>query len=155
MLRLFNYDIFSKNQLLVALIFYIFPSYYLFIFWFMISFLVLIFSFVFSSLSVSMYDFRDPVCWCVGSALVLLVVWHELSSTGACRQLCGASSWCWYGYLWEHASWLIFPGPGNSLAVQCSGLGTTTPEAQAQSLTREPRTLKPQSVTREKTIKRN
>ena len=25
---------------------------------------------------------------------VLLVVWHEVSSTGACRQLGGARSWC-------------------------------------------------------------
>ena len=29
-----------------------------------------------------------------GCVPVLLVVWHEVSSTRACRQLCGAGSWC-------------------------------------------------------------
>ena len=29
-----------------------------------------------------------------GCVPVLLVVWHEVSSTGACSQLCGARSWC-------------------------------------------------------------
>ena len=29
-----------------------------------------------------------------GCVPVLLVVWCEASSSGACRQLCGAGSWC-------------------------------------------------------------
>ena len=32
---------------------------------------------------------------------VLLVVWCEVSSTGTCRQLAGAGSWCRDGYLQE------------------------------------------------------
>ena len=32
---------------------------------------------------------------------VLLVVWGEVSSTGACKQLGKAQSWCRDRYLWE------------------------------------------------------
>ena len=85
-----------------------------------------------------------------GCVPVLLVVWHEVSSTGAFRQLCGAWSLCWYGYLWEHACWLIFTGPGNSLVVQRPRLYIPNPEAQAWPLSREPRVHKLHSVAWEK-----
>ena len=77
---------------------------------------------------------------------VLLVVWSEVSSTGACRQLGGARTWCWDGDLQESPHWLIFAGTRNSLAVQHPGLSTPTPGAQAQLLTREPRPHKPRGM---------
>ena len=61
-----------------------------------------------------------------GCVPVLLVVWHEVYSTGACKQLGGARSCCQDGYLQESTHKLIFLGSGNSLAVQCPGLGTLT-----------------------------
>ena len=77
-----------------------------------------------------------------GCIPVLLLGWHEVSSTEACGQLCGARSWCWDGYLQESTSWLTFPRLRNSLVVQyctrCSdprcpdltpGQGTKCPEA--------------------------
>ena len=44
---------------------------------------------------------------------VLLVVWHEASSSGACRKLHGAGSWSRDGDFWESSPQLIFPGAGN------------------------------------------
>ena len=77
-----------------------------------------------------------------------------MSSTGACRQLCGAGSLCWYGYFWEHAYWLLFPRPRNSLAVQHPGLYAPSLDTQAQPLAGEPRTNKLHSAAQEKRKKR-
>ena len=89
-----------------------------------------------------------------GCVPFLLVVWHEVSGTGACRQLGGARSWCGDGYLQESSHQLIFPGLRNSLVVQHPGLGAPTPEAQVQPLAREPRACKVRSMTREKRKKK-
>ena len=74
--------------------------------------------------------------------LVLLVVWHEVSSIGACGQLGEARSWIRDGDLWENSCQLIFPEAGNSLVVQHPELSTPTAESQAQSPTGEPRPRK-------------
>ena len=81
-----------------------------------------------------------------GCVPVLLVVWCEVFSTGACRQLWRARSWCWYGYLQECTCQLVFPWPGNSPEFQSPGMYVSTPEAQARPLVREPRACKPYSA---------
>ena len=68
---------------------------------------------------------------------VLFVVWCEESSTGSFWPLSGARSCIQIEasvrVLTELSSEsLIFPGAGNSLVAQCHGLGTPTPEPQAQ-----------------------
>ena len=67
------------------------------------------------------------VCVCL-----LLVVRHEASSTGVCRQLGGIGTWSRDGDSWESSHRLMFPEAGNSLAVQCPGFSVSTPEAQTQ-----------------------
>ena len=57
--------------------------------------------------------------------------WPEASSTGVCRQLCSARSWCLDEDLWEASLQLIFPGVWGSLLVQRFGLGAPTTGARA------------------------
>ena len=75
--------------------------------------------------------------WCC--IPVLLVVWPETSSTGVCRQLDRARSWCWDEDLWVASLWLIFPGVWDFLLVQRFGLRAPTTGAQARPLASEPR----------------
>ena len=78
--------------------------------------------------------------WCC--IPVLLVVWPETSSTGVCRQLDRAGSWCWDEDLWEASIWLMFPGVWGSLLVQRFGLGAPTTGAQARHPAWDPRSCK-------------
>ena len=73
---------------------------------------------------------------------VLLVVWPEASSTGVCRLLGRAQSWCRDEDLQETSLQWIFPGVWGSLLVQWSWLGARTRGAQAQPLACGPRSCK-------------
>ena len=81
-----------------------------------------------------------------GFVPVLLVVWSEASSTGACRQLGGAGSWCQHGEFWVNPRQLIFPGARDSLVVQHPGRGAPILEAPARPLAGEPRPHNPHSM---------
>ena len=72
----------------------------------------------------------------------LLVVWPETSSTGVCRQLDRAGSWCWDEDLQEASLRLIFPGVWGALLVQWFGLGAPTTGAWVWPLAWEPRSCK-------------
>ena len=73
-----------------------------------------------------------------GCVPLLLVVWHGVSSTGACWSLSGAGSQCWDGGLWESSHWLILCGAGRSVVVQCPELGSPTSAVQAWHPARAP-----------------
>ena len=72
-----------------------------------------------------------------GYVPVLLVFWPEASSTGACRQLVVARSWCWNEDLGENSQLLIFSVVWSSLLVWWFGLSAPTigasPEPQPVS----------------------
>ena len=80
----------------------------------------------------------------------LQVAWPEVSSTGVCRHLVGARSWCWVKDLCETSHWFIFPGTWSSLLFQCLVLSNTTPTfllpvtgVQVQCLACEPQLRNP------------
>ena len=74
-----------------------------------------------------------------GCVPVLLKVWCEPSSNGACWPLCKAWCWCWYGCVWEGSNLLMFYGIGSSLVFQCPGLRSPISGVQACPLTVAPR----------------
>ena len=78
--------------------------------------------------------------WCC--IPIFLFVWPETSSTGVCRQLDWAGSWCWNEDLQEASLWLIFPRVWGSLLVQQFGLWAPTAVARALLLAWEPRSWK-------------
>ena len=63
---------------------------------------------------------------------VLLVFWPEASSTGACRQLVGARSWCWDEDLGENSQLLIFSVVWGSLLLWWFGLRAPTIETSPE-----------------------
>ena len=66
---------------------------------------------IFFLLFLSIFDVWDCI-------LVSLVVWPEVSSSGGCRQLDRAKSWCWDADLWDTSLWLIFLVAWHSLLLQ-------------------------------------
>ena len=62
--------------------------------------------------------------------LVLLVVWHRVSSTVSFWSLSGAGSQRWDGDLWESFC-LVLCGAIRSLVDQCPELGSPTSEVPA------------------------
>ena len=83
-----------------------------------------------------------------GCVPVLLIVWHRVSSTVACRLLSGAGSYRWDADLWESFRCLILHGARKSLVDQCPELGSPTSKAQAWHPTGAPRPFQPHSQVR-------
>ena len=77
---------------------------------------------------------------------VLVVVWHGVSSTGACWSLSGAGSWHWDGDLWERFRHLILLGAGRSLVDQCPELGSPSWQSMAWQPAEAPRPCQPHGM---------
>ena len=61
---------------------------------------------------------------------ILLTVWHDASTAGACWLSGRVLSLCWDEDLWESSHLLMFQGIGSSLVVQCPEIRSPTSEVQ-------------------------